>query len=90
MQITAGNVIINLKSWNYQALGSYNLRQEEAKAVIDAIEREKPKVVKEINKGDYYHIECPSCGKTLNQTDTYCSGCGQKLAKKAKKRQDQS
>ncbi|MBP3278840.1 MAG: TetR/AcrR family transcriptional regulator [Butyrivibrio sp.] len=62
----------------------------ESKSMYDLVNGNSENVVKEINKGDYYHIECPSCGKPLHSTDIYCSGCGQKLAKKVKKRQGQS
>ena len=87
MKIDTGAIYNNLKQWNYndQYSGPYKLRKEEAEAICEEIERGKPMVAVEVNRGDYVHTECPRCGLTLEPAFIFCPTCGQKIVRPIKK-----
>ena len=87
MEIDTGAIYNNLKNWNYNKnySGPYKLRKEEAMAICKEIERGKPMVAVEVNRGDYVHTECPVCKSTLERAHNYCPTCGQKIVRPIKK-----
>lgn len=87
MKIDTGAIYNNLKQWNYEETysGPYKLKREEAEAICEEIERGKPMVAVEINRGDYVHTECPVCRATLERVHNYCPTCGQKIVRPIKK-----
>ena len=82
MDITPGGLHKNLKDWSWEHSGSYKLKQPEAEVVINVLERFRPKVVIDVNRGDWVHSECPGCGKTVESSHLYCPNCGQRLERR--------
>ena len=49
--------------------------------IIEALERQKPKLVQTIELGGDYYYRCPwlSCNAEVTHYDCYCRKCGQRL-----------
>lgn len=89
MDVTISGLIKNLRDWEWERLSSYSLKEPEAAAIIEFADRSIPRVAKEINRGEYLHSECPTCGSKLGTYDPYCRDCGQKIAWKERKVQSE-
>ena len=88
MKITPGAVLTNLKNWNWKVFEKYSLRKEESDAIVDLLERDKPKMAIVHESGTYSVSHCPNCDVVIPIGANYCSGCGQRISQAARLNKD--
>ena len=81
--MTAGGIVKNLKGWNYQILGKYQIDEQQAYAIQQALSHTLPKPMlcnisteSGIEVKTYY---CPECNIQVQKEYDYCPYCGQKV-----------
>ena len=88
MKITPGAVLTNLKNWNWDVFEKYSLRKEESDAIVDLLERDKPKMAIVHESGTYAVNHCPNCDDVIAIESNYCSHCGQRISQAARLNKD--
>ena len=82
MDIEPGGIYNNLEHWNWEISGSYKIKEPEAKCIQSVLRRFKPRIVREVNRGDWTHEECPECRTVIGTQDKYCPECGQRFERR--------